>query len=64
MTVLLTGPSEGGNERFAAEVITKGMKPLVAWSSWCRWLTQCTAAQKLSGGIDFDSNMSITTETL
>lgn len=29
VTVMLTGPSEGGNERFAAEVIAKGMKPLL-----------------------------------
>lgn len=45
VTVTSTGPSEGGNERFAAQVITKGMEPLLAEGSWCRWLTQCSTTQ-------------------
>lgn len=66
----LTGYSEGSNERFAAEVITEGMKhPLV----WCFLLVaaQCsdfffsylhgsTTACVLRGGGGFVSNVSVT----
>lgn len=64
VTVMSAEHSEGSNERFAAEVITKGMKHHLAWCFCCRWWAQYTTDHELSGGNDFDSNMSITTETM
>lgn len=40
------------------------MKHHLAWCFCCRWWAQYTTDHELNGGKDFDSNMSITTETM